>query len=203
MPENNAIVAIMPINKDLFILSIDRLSNLVGLKASKHYFLHRFIVKHMTNSTLQKQLFQIGAVIAGLAVVAGAFGSHAIKENIDSANYDIYQTAVTYQFYHAFAMLIIGLGIRRIKENVAKLAMVLFVLGIIFFSGSLYLLSTSTIWASSHLTWLGMIAPVGGLCFVAGWAYLAKKGYKPSESSNSAEKVQNMQRRKSPTFEEK
>jgi hypothetical protein len=48
-----------------------------------------------------------------------------------------------------------------------------------------------------------MIAPLGGLCFVAGWAYLAKKGYKPSESSNSAKKVQNMQRRKSPTFEEK
>ena len=78
MPENNAIVAIMPINKDLFILSIDRLSNLVGLKAAKHYFLHRFIVKHMTNSTLQKQLFQTGAAFAGLAVVAGAFGSHAI-----------------------------------------------------------------------------------------------------------------------------
>jgi len=157
----------------------------------------------MTNSTLQKQLFQIGAAFAGLAVVAGAFGSHAIKEKLDSVNYEIYQTAVSYQFYHAFALFAIGLGMRRIKENIAKVALTLFVLGIIFFSGSLYLLSTSTIWASGRLDWFGMIAPFGGVSFVAGWAYLAIQGYKPSESSNSAEKVKEMQRRKSPTFEDK
>ena len=179
------------------------LSNLVGLRACKHLFLHRFIVKHMTNSTLQKQLFQIGAAFAGLAVVAGAFGSHAIKEKLDAVNYDIYQTAVAYQFYHAFALFSIGLGIRRIKENVAKVAFTLFVLGVLLFSGSLYLLSTSMIWANERIGWFGMIAPVGGVSLVLGWAYLAVMGFKPSSSANSAAQVQEMQRRKTHTFDNK
>jgi uncharacterized membrane protein YgdD (TMEM256/DUF423 family) len=157
----------------------------------------------MTNSTLQKQLIQSGAAFAALAVIAGAFGSHAIKEKLDSVNYDIYQTAVEYQFYHALALFAIGVGMRRIKENVAKVAFTLFVLGIIFFSGSLYLLSTSMLWAKERIGWFGIVAPVGGVSFVVGWAYLAWMGFKPSTSSHSAEKVQEMQRRKKHTFEEK
>jgi len=157
----------------------------------------------MTNSTLQKQLFQMGASFAGLAVVAGAFGSHAIKEKLDSVNYDIYQTAVAYQFYHAFALFAIGLGMRRIKENVAKVVFTLFVLGVILFSGSLYLLSTSILWANARIGWFGMIAPVGGVSFVVGWAYLALIGFKPSSSSHSAAQVQEMQRRKTHTFDNK
>lgn len=157
----------------------------------------------MTNSTLQKQLIQSGAAFAALAVIAGAFGSHAIKEKMDTVNYDIYQTAVEYQFYHALGLFAIGVGMRRIKENVAKVAFTLFVLGIIFFSGSLYLLSTSMIWAKERIGWFGVVAPVGGVSFVVGWAYLALMGFKPSTSSQSAEKVKEMQRRKTHTFDER
>lgn len=157
----------------------------------------------MTNSTLQKQLIQSGAAFAALAVIAGAFGSHAIKEKMDTVNYDIYQTAVEYQFYHALGLFAIGVGMRRIKDNVAKVAFTLFVLGIIFFSGSLYLLSTSMIWAKERIGWFGVVAPVGGVSFVVGWAYLAWMGFKPSTSSQSAEKVKEMQRRKTHTFDDK
>jgi uncharacterized membrane protein YgdD (TMEM256/DUF423 family) len=157
----------------------------------------------MTNSTLQKQLIQSGAAFAALAVIAGAFGSHAIKEKMDTVNYDIYQTAVEYQFYHALGLFAIGVGMRRIKDNVAKVAFTLFVLGIIFFSGSLYLLSTSMIWAKERIGWFGAVAPVGGVSFVVGWAYLALMGFKPSTSSQSAEKVKEMQRRKTHTFDDK
>lgn len=157
----------------------------------------------MTNSTLQKQLIQTGAAFAALAVTAGAFGSHAVKEKLDAVNYDIYQTAVEYQFYHALALFAIGVGMRRIKDNVAKVAFTLFVLGIIFFSGSLYLLSTSMIWAKERIGWFGVVAPVGGVSFVVGWAYLALMGFKPSTSSQSAEKVKEMQRRKTHTFDDK
>jgi uncharacterized membrane protein YgdD (TMEM256/DUF423 family) len=157
----------------------------------------------MTNSTLQKQLIQSGAAFAALAVIAGAFGSHAIKEKMDTVNYDIYQTAVEYQFYHALGLFAIGVGMRRIKDNVAKVTFTLFVLGIIFFSGSLYLLSTSMIWAKERIGWFGVVAPVGGVSFVVGWAYLAWMGFKPSTSSQSAEKVKEMQRRKTHTFDDK
>lgn len=151
----------------------------------------------MTNSTLQKQLIQAGAAFAGLAVIAGAFGAHAVKEKIDPLNLDIYNTAVEYQFYHAFALLVMGFGSRRLKEQAVKTSFTLFVIGIILFSGSLYLLSTSTIWAKERISWFGAITPVGGVSFVVGWAYLALKGYKPSSHSDSAMKIQEMHKRKS------
>lgn len=157
----------------------------------------------MTNSTLQKQLIQAGAAFAALAVIAGAFGSHLIKAKLDNVHYDIYQTAVQYQFYHAIALFVIGIGIRRINDNVAKTVFALFVIGIILFSGSLYLLSTSLIWAKERIGWFAIIAPVGGVSFVVGWAYIVVRGFKPSTSSQTANKVQEMQRRKPSSTEEK
>jgi uncharacterized membrane protein YgdD (TMEM256/DUF423 family) len=150
----------------------------------------------MTNSTLQKQLIQAGAAFGGLAVIAGAFGSHGLKDVLEPVNMDIFETAVRYQFYHAFALLIIGFGMRRVKENVAKITFTSFIIGIILFCGSLYLLSTSRLWAGTKLRWFGAVAPVGGVSFVIGWAYLCFRGYKPSTHSHSAQQIQEMHKRK-------
>ena len=151
----------------------------------------------MTNSTLQKQIIQAGAAFAGIAVILGAFGSHGLKDTLEPVNLEIYETAVTYQFYHALALLIVGFGIRRMKENVARVCFVFFVIGIIFFSGSLYLLATSRLWAGVKLRWFGALAPVGGLSFVVGWFYLLFKGYKADTHSRPAEQIKEMHKRKS------
>lgn len=151
----------------------------------------------MTNSTLQKQLIQAGAAFAGLAVIAGAFGSHGLKDVIEPVNMEIYETAVRYQFYHAFALLLVGFGMRRLHEQAIKVSFASFVIGIILFCGSLYLLSTSRLWAGTKLRWFGAVAPVGGISFVVGWFYLVYKGYKPSSHSQSAEQIKEMHKRKS------
>lgn len=152
----------------------------------------------MTNSTLQKNMIQAGAVFAGLAVIFGALAAHEMKNVLNDSDLAVFETAVKYNFYHALALLAIGYGARRLKENVGKTVFALFVVGIILFSGSLYLLATSKLWAEDRIEWLGAIAPLGGVSFVAGWFYLAFKGYKPSssEETRSGKKVMEMQRRK-------
>lgn len=156
----------------------------------------------MTNSTLQKQFFQVGTAFAGLAVFAGAFGSHLLKELIDGNDRNMYEIAVRYQFYHALAILSLGFGLRRMQDSVARFCLAFFIIGIFLFSGCLYLQSTSMVWAGERIKWFGNIVPFGGLSFLIAWFYLAFKGYKPSSSiSESSKKVMEMQKRKSKTTE--
>lgn len=150
----------------------------------------------MTNSTLQKQFIQTGGAFAGLAVIIGAFGAHGLKDVLEPVNLDLYETGVKYQFYHALALLVLGFGLRRVKDDVAKVIFASFVIGIVLFSGSLYLLSTSRLWAEQKIRWFGGITPVGGVSFVIGWVYLVWKGYKQGTQSQSAQKIQEMHRRK-------
>lgn len=154
----------------------------------------------MTNSTLQRQFIQTGSAFAGLAVIAGAFGSHLLKELIDGNDRNMFEIAVRYQFYHALAMLAIGLGLRRIQDSVARICLAFFIIGIFLFSGCLYLQSTSMVWAGERIKWFGTVVPFGGLSFIIGWFYLTWKGYKPSSSeSESSKKVMQMQKRKTNT----
>jgi uncharacterized membrane protein YgdD (TMEM256/DUF423 family) len=157
----------------------------------------------MTNSTLQKNMIQAGAGFAALAVALGALAAHELKPLLDDYDKGIFEKAVQYNFYHALGLLAMGFGARRIKENIGKTVFYLMIAGIIFFSGSLYMLSTSKIWAAERVEWLGAIAPIGGVSFIAGWILLALKGYKPSsaEETRSGRKVMEMQRRKSKTEE--
>jgi len=107
----------------------------------------------------------VGAGFAGLAVAAGAFGAHLLKPVLDTAMLGVFETAVRYQMYHALGLCIVaGMG-----ERDQRLPIVgwLFVVGIVLFSGSLYLLSLSGI------RWVGALTPLGGAAFMAGWAVLA------------------------------
>ncbi len=156
----------------------------------------------MTNSTLQKQFIQSGAAFAGIAVVAGAFGSHWLKDVIDGNDRNMYEIAVRYQFYHSLAILAMGFGLRRMQDDVARVCLAFFIIGIFLFSGVLYLQSTSIVWAGVRIKWLGWVVPFGGLSFAIAWFYLAFKGYKPSSSiSESSKKVMQMQKRKIKTDE--
>ncbi|MDP2336641.1 MAG: DUF423 domain-containing protein [Bacteroidota bacterium] len=108
-----------------------------------------------------------GAVFMALAVILGAFGAHALKTRLSPEMMQVYHTAVEYQFYHALGLLLIGLIGFQMESKWLKRSGILIGMGIILFSGSLYVLSLTGIKA------IGVITPVGGLSFVAGWIFLA------------------------------
>lgn len=105
----------------------------------------------------------LGALNAGLAVGAGAFGAHALREKLEPRAMEIFETAARYQMYHALALVLCGV----IASKGASTAGWLFQVGIVLFSGSLYVLVFSGIKA------LGAVTPLGGLAFLIGWGWLA------------------------------
>ncbi|QJD97597.1 DUF423 domain-containing protein [Mucilaginibacter robiniae] len=121
---------------------------------------------------MNKQIILTAAVFGMLAVILGAFGAHALKAALPPQQIQIWNTGVQYQFYHVFALLFLS-TFGRFKNNLIFASYCLFSLGILFFSGSLYLLSCSSILQWSWLHVLGPITPVGGLLFIAGWITLA------------------------------
>lgn len=105
--------------------------------------------------------FKVGAAICFLAVALGAFGAHALKATlVVNDSRAIWNTAVLYHFLHGLALIVLS------TQNTNRIACYCFVAGIVLFSGSLYLL------AATHTTWLGAVTPLGGICFLAGWAYV-------------------------------
>jgi uncharacterized membrane protein YgdD (TMEM256/DUF423 family) len=121
---------------------------------------------------MARTFFMLGAVFAFLAVAAGAFGAHALKTILSAEMLAVFDTAVRYQMYHALALFVAGWAGDRYRLELVRAAGWLFVLGIVLFSGSLYLLSFSGI------RWLGAVTPLGGLAFLGGWALLAWAAYK-------------------------
>jgi len=107
------------------------------------------------------------ALLGALAVGLGAFASHGLRGQLEVRLLEVFQTGVQYQFYHVFAMMLTGLLLQRRDCRGLRLAAVLFLLGILLFSGSLYVL------ALSGVHWLGAITPLGGSAFIAGWLVLA------------------------------
>ncbi|MBC2015030.1 DUF423 domain-containing protein [Listeria welshimeri] len=112
-----------------------------------------------------KKTIIAGAVFAGLAVLFGAFGAHALKDVLGRYA-STWETGVQYQMFHAVGILIIGLLMEKQTSRLYNWAAILFSVGIVFFSGSLYVLSISKV------TVLGAITPIGGVCFVVGWFLL-------------------------------
>ncbi|HEY0231476.1 MAG TPA: DUF423 domain-containing protein [Dokdonella sp.] len=108
-----------------------------------------------------------GAVAGAVAVALGAFGAHALRGMLDERALSTWHTAVDYQFWHALALLAVGLLTRATSTRASKVAAIAFVAGIVLFCGSLYALALG----APHL--LGVITPVGGIAFIAGWIALA------------------------------
>ena len=114
------------------------------------------------------RLFAVaGAVSGALAVAAGAFGAHALRARLPPDLLAVYQTGAQYQLVHALALLAAGWVAARAPGGAATAAGLLFLVGSVLFSGSLYALALSGVRA------LGAITPVGGLAFIAGWLALA------------------------------
>lgn len=111
--------------------------------------------------------------MGGLAVAIGAFGAHALKPFLlASERVDTFELAVRYQFYHALALLATGLAMDQTESKLLKYGALFFLLGILFFSGSLYALCFTGLKA------MGAVTPFGGLFFIAGWIFLFLGVYK-------------------------
>ncbi len=118
-----------------------------------------------------KSVLIIATILGALSVALGAFAAHGLKKIVDAYYLDVFEKAVRYQFYHTFAIALCGLILLNKTELNLQSAVWLFLSGIFFFSGSLYLMTFT------QMKWLGAITPIGGLCFIGGWLMMAWKIY--------------------------
>ena len=116
---------------------------------------------------LDRILIALGAISAFLGVGLGAFGAHGLRKRLSADMLTVFEIGVRYQLYHALAMLGAGAAAARLAPDALAAAGVLFVIGTLVFSGSLYVL------ALSGRKWLGAVTPLGGLALLVGWASLA------------------------------
>jgi len=114
----------------------------------------------------RRTLAVAGALIA-LATALGAFGAHALKAHLTQDKLLVYETAVRYHFLHALGLLAIGVLLRSIDGELLRWSATLLLIGIVLFSGSLYLLTFGA------PRFLGLITPIGGLALIAGWILFA------------------------------
>ena len=116
---------------------------------------------------MERHFLGMGALSACVAVAAGAFGAHGLRDLVSAERLVVWETAARYQMYHALGLLIVAYLASQKTAGPAHLGGWLFVAGTVLFSGSLYALTLTGI------TILGAITPLGGLAFIAGWLVLA------------------------------
>lgn len=121
----------------------------------------------MTPPHFDRLFFMLGCISAAISVAAGAFGAHGLKNVLTSDMLEVYETAVRYQMYHAFGLIVVALTTAIATSRGIKMAGWLFAAGTVLFSGSLYVLTLT------NMKWLGAVTPLGGLAFIAGWLFLA------------------------------
>ena len=120
---------------------------------------------------MNKKLIITAAIFGALAVVFGAFGAHSLKKIISPEALDLWHIAVQYHFYHTFAILFLS-TFGRFKNQIINFSFYCFSIGIIFFSGSLYLMALKNVVTLGSVHFLGPITPIGGLFFILGWLSL-------------------------------
>ena len=121
---------------------------------------------------MQKMFLLLGTVLAGLAVALGAFGAHGLKKLVGPETVSSYQTGVQYQMYHALILIIVGILAERFHNSFITYSGVFFIAGVVFFSGSLYLLVSLQAMNKSVPTPVNILTPIGGLFFIIGWVLL-------------------------------
>lgn len=113
-----------------------------------------------------KQILLLGAILSLLSVVIGAFGAHGLEKLLtENGRLETFETGVRYQFYHALGIILVGLTTFHFSHKFLKTAVWLMLIGILVFSGSLYILSISNVGK-----W-GMITPLGGVSFILAWLF--------------------------------
>ena len=116
---------------------------------------------------MDRKVFGIGSILAGLGVVFGAFGAHGLKAAVSPEMLAVFETGVRYQMYHGLGLLALAWAIDRWPDRRLATAAWLLLAGTVVFSGSLYLL------VLTDTRWLGAVTPLGGVALIAGWGLTA------------------------------
>jgi uncharacterized membrane protein YgdD (TMEM256/DUF423 family) len=119
---------------------------------------------------MQTKILSTAAILGMLAIILGAFGAHALKQVLTPEQLNAFETGVKYQMYHALLLLFIGTT-ALLSEKAKKMIYWFTVIGVVFFSGSIYLLSTKPI-TGIDLKSIGIITPIGGLLLIIAWFWL-------------------------------
>jgi uncharacterized membrane protein YgdD (TMEM256/DUF423 family) len=127
---------------------------------------------------MERMIFITAAFFGMTAVILGAFGAHALKVLLTIEQLATFETGVKYQMYHAFFLMFLGLD-RILSVKIKKIILGLTLFGVVFFSGSIYLLATNSL-TSVDFKVIGFITPIGGLLLITAWGilmfhYLKKK----------------------------
>ena len=126
------------------------------------------------------RLFGLLAALSGaIGVAAGAFGAHALRARLEPRMLEVFETGARYQMYHALALVAVAWASTRWPGSLTSAAGWLFLAGTLLFSGSLYAMTLTGVRA------LGAITPIGGVCFIAGWACLLVAAMKGSAAPSS------------------
>lgn len=123
-----------------------------------------------------RKIIFLGCMLGAVGVILGALGAHALKEVLTESQLTSFEVGIRYQIYHAFLLLFVG-GTSFLSDSVKKTVALLVFVGVLFFSGSIYLLSTNDLTAI-NFKMLGPITPVGGLLLIVAWMLIGFKAFK-------------------------
>jgi uncharacterized membrane protein YgdD (TMEM256/DUF423 family) len=135
---------------------------------------------------MQRTLVQIAGISGAIAVALGALGAHYLKGKMEAGiltaeNLQAFDTAMKYHMYHTLAILCIAFFSEKLSHKFLEHAANFFIVGIVLFSGSIYILSTKALFGIEGLRWLGPVTPIGGLLFITGWIMLFIAGIKTAK----------------------
>ena len=119
---------------------------------------------------MERRIISIAAFMGMTAIILGAFGAHALKKHLSLDQLASFETGVKYQIYHALFLLFVGMN-TLMAEKVKKIVLRIVVFGIIFFSGSIYLLTTKPI-SGIDFKFIGIITPIGGALLILAWSLI-------------------------------
>lgn len=121
---------------------------------------------------MHKKFIITGSFLGALAVILGALAAHQVKKIYAPNELQVFETAVKYQMYHSLALVLTGILYREFPVKQVRWAGALFIAGIILFSGSLYAIC-QLIFMDMSAKFIGPVTPIGGVCLIAGWLFLA------------------------------
>ena len=122
---------------------------------------------------MNKQIAIVSVLLIALGIILGAFGAHGLKQVVSPEKVASFEVGVRYQIYHGIVLLILSLNASKI-EGTLKVFLAFILGGILFFSGSIYLLALNDLFGTD-LSFLGPLTPVGGVLMIAGWGVLVRQ----------------------------
>jgi uncharacterized membrane protein YgdD (TMEM256/DUF423 family) len=127
---------------------------------------------------MHRSLIRVGAIGMAISISLGALGAHQLKKMLSATSLEIFHTGVDYLLYHSLAFLILAALIQFIDIKRLLLAARMFLAGMILFSGSLFAICILQYNSVDIPMWLGILTPIGGVCFIVGWAIVALAAFK-------------------------